>query len=138
MYGWFPGRRKVELESAGASERAEARFSEEEGDRPIVKILPAAECQPGDASPTRRSKLETSAAGSRGQSRGSYVGAQFPLVGLIARTTPYVPKVAADLPKISSSRASGELSVLVVSAGCRLECGQGARFAWLRVSIASS
>ena len=53
-YGWFPGRRKVELESAGASEREEARFSEEEGDRTIVKILPVAECQPGDASPKRQ------------------------------------------------------------------------------------
>ena len=51
------------------------------GDRTIVKS------QPGDASPTRRPTLEASAAGSRGQSRGSYVGAQFPLVVLIARAT---------------------------------------------------
>ena len=65
--GWFSVRRKVELESAGASEGAEARFGEEEGDRTIGKIQPAAECQSGDASPTGRPKLEASAVASRGQ-----------------------------------------------------------------------
>ena len=76
-YGWFPGRRKVELESAGASERAEARFSEEEGDRTIGKIRPAAECQSGDASPTGRPQLEASAVLQGGNRGGPAWGCSF-------------------------------------------------------------